>query len=465
MRFTTTVMLAGLCACAVQPAKAQAAAQPAAERPVGYPQDPPSVGPALGAWGDIGGSRTWLWGRGINYNLSYIGDFLGNPTGGIRQGGAYDGSIQFSLDADLAKLAGWSGATLRASAFNIQGKGLTSNVGSLMTITNAEATPTWRLFEFWVEQSFLDQKMSLRVGQLAIDSVFWVSQNAGLFISGTFGWPTINGIDMPAGAPAYPLAGPAALWRWTASDNLTVSAGIYTGDPAGNSCLQDNPQNCNRYGMPRFAGTLAIAEATYSYGDAKDLASLPGTIKLGAWYNSNRFDNLRIAADGLPLADPASDGIARRNRGDWGVYGVLDQTVYRLPGSESGGVGIFMRGGVSPGSHNLINFYVDAGVSLNGLIASRPNDTFGVAVAYAGISPDAQLADRDTFYFTGTYTPTRRYEALIEATYQAQIAPGWTIQPDIQYVINPGGRTLNPYDPAQLIKNALIVGVRTSIRY
>ena len=60
----------------------------------------------------------------------------------------------------------------------------------------------------------------------------------------------------------------------------------------------------------------------------------------------------------------------------------------------------------------------------------------------------------------------RSSEALIEVTYQAQIVPGWTVQPDFQYVFRPGGNIANARDPAgAAIKDAAVFGLRTTIRY
>jgi len=49
------------------------------------------------------------------------------------------------------------------------------------------------------------------------------------------------------------------------------------------------------------------------------------------------------------------------------------------------------------------------------------------------------------------------YEIVIEVTYQAQITPWLVIQPDLQYIIHPGGTR----DPG----NALILGGRASITF
>ena len=56
-------------------------------------------------------------------------------------------------------------------------------------------------------------------------------------------------------------------------------------------------------------------------------------------------------------------------------------------------------------------------------------------------------------------------ETFVEATYQVQVLPWWQIQPDIQYVVNPGGGLANPNDPTQKIKNELVIGLRTNITF
>jgi porin len=44
--------------------------------------------------------------------------------------------------------------------------------------------------------------------------------------------------------------------------------------------------------------------------------------------------------------------------------------------------------------------------------------------------------------------------------------PGWTIQPDFQYIFHPGRHIANPFDPTgAAIPNAAVVGVRTTINY
>ena len=59
---------------------------------------------------------------------------------------------------------------------------------------------------------------------------------------------------------------------------------------------------------------------------------------------------------------------------DWGIYGIIDQLVWRVPGSEDPkGVGVFARVIGAPIDRNLVDFYADGGITFTGMIpgASR----------------------------------------------------------------------------------------------
>ena len=48
-------------------------------------------------------------------------------------------------------------------------------------------------------------KLAVKVGQLAADTEFILSEGGGFFLNGTWGWPSITAADLPSGGPAYPL--------------------------------------------------------------------------------------------------------------------------------------------------------------------------------------------------------------------------------------------------------------------
>jgi len=424
----------------------------------------PSLPPELA---DPGGTRAALAAKGIQFQLNYIGEVLGDVAGGMRQGSIYDNRLELCIDADLEKLFGWQGAALHANGYEIGGNGLSrSYVGNLLTVSNIEALSTTRLYEAWFEQKLDGDKIAVRIGQLGADTEFLMSTYAGLFINGTFGWPNITASDLPSGGPAYPLATPSIRLKLTPSDQFAFLLGLFDGDPAGPG--SGNPQERDLNGV-NFRVTdppLLIGEGQYSYNLNPD-AGLAGTVKLGTWTHFGTFADERFDTAGLPLASPASNGIAQRLSGDYGVYSVIDQMIYHLPGDDPAkGVGVFVRISASPDDRNLVSFYADAGINFNGVIASRPNDSFGLGLAYARISDSVSAAEEDAVYFSGVQRPVQDYEAALELTYQAQIVPGWTIQPDFQYIFHPGRHIANPFDPTgAAIPNAAVVGVRTTINY
>lgn len=430
-----------------------------------------SIQGSLGPYGDPGGLRSFLLGKGVSYSLTYIGESFGNATGGSRRGGIYEGRLDFQFDADLEKLMGWQGATFHTNLYQIHGTGLSRYyVNNFITVSAIEALPSSRLYELWLDQKLFDGQLSLKVGQIAADTEFAVSQTGTLFINSTFGWPNIMAVVIPSGGPIYPLAVPAVRARYVPNQNFSLQIGVFDGDPAGPPRIDNDPdpQRRNRTGTNFRTNdpALVIAEAAYAYNIAKGDPGEPGTVTLGGWYHFGRSNSLRFDTAGGRLADVASTSIARRFRGDSGIYGIIDQTIYREPDDQNDGASVFLRMSGSPTDRNLLDFYVDAGIAYKGLLPGRSDDTVGVAYALSRISRSARGFDTDSIFLTGIASPRRSSEAVIEATYQAVLGPGVTLQPDFQYVFRPSGGIANPRDPSgSRIRNAAVFGLRGIIRY
>ncbi len=141
--------------------------------------------------------------------------------------------------------------------------------------------------------------------------------------------------------------------------------------------------------------------------------------------------------------------------------------LWRLPGGSDRGLSFFLRGTASPSDRNLISLYADGGFTFKGPIASRPDDTMGLGFAFGRVSPQAAAYDRDVATMTGVPTPIRDFEAAIELTYQWELGKDWFIQPDLQYILHPGGNIPNPLVPSSTppIPNALVFGMRTIMRF
>ena len=430
-----------------------------------------SIQDGLGPYGDPGGLRSFLLGKGIAYSLTYIGESFGNATGGARRGAIYEGRLDFQFDADLDRLMGWQGATFHSNLYQIHGTGLSRYfVDNVITVSAIEALPASRLYELWVDQKLFGDQLSLKVGQIASDTEFAVSQTGTLFINSTFGWPNIMAVVLPSGGPIYPLATPAVRAKYVPNRNFSLQVGVFDGDPAGpaRAGASPDPQRRNRTGTNFRTNdpALVIAEAAYAYGIEAQGGTEPGTVTLGGWHHFGRFDALRTDRAGRSLADPASSGLARRFRGDSGLYAMIDQTLYREPNDPNDGASAFVRVSSAPTDRNLIDLYLDAGLAYKGLLPGRSDDTMGVAFALSRFSRGARGFDTDAILLGAGTGPRRSSEAVLEATYQAVLAPGVTVQPDVQYVFRPGGGIANPRDAeGRRIRNAAVFGLRATIRY
>jgi porin len=397
--------------------------------------------------GDLGGIRTAFAAAGLALGASYVGETLGVVSGGVKRGFIFEGQVALSLDADLETVASWRGATAHVSAFDLHGRGPSADFlgGNLMDVSNIEARREARLYTLWLEQSLADGRVAVRAGQLAADDEFLISDTAGNLLNGTFGWPTLTAADTIQGGAAYPLAAPGMRVRARPLRDVTLLAGVFAGNPGGEGCAGD-PQICNKHGTTFSLSDGALWMAELQLAAKLGASELPGTYKFGAWRETGAFPNQRTGA--------------KDRHGDYGVYAVGDQMVWRVPGDGERGLSVFLRGGAAPDDRNFVSWYVDGGFGFKGPVEGRPDDVASFGVAYAGISDDASARDR----LAGLLTPVRDYEAAIELTYSVRLRPGWTVQPDLQYVIHPGGNVAHPLRTGT-VADALVLGLRTAITF
>jgi porin len=453
-------------AAGVKPAPAANAADAAA------PAAPTGLWRRSNLFGDMGGLRPLLGNYGVTLGLQETSEYLRNLSGGTQRGGAYDGVTQIGLGVDTEKAFGLKGGQLNVSAFQIHGNGITArNLSTLQSASGAEAEATTRLWELWYQQSLLNGNVDVKIGQQSLDQEFIVSQYAAAFMNATFGWPVLPAADLPAGGPAYPLSSLGARLRAKLSDSVTILGGVFDGNPAGG--IDGDPQKRNRHGtnFNLRSGALLIGEVQYSINQPPANASdpqpagLPGTYKLGFWYNTERFADQRYDRNGLPLANPASDGVAASHRGNYSIYAVADQMMWRPSADSPQSLGVFARVMGAPGDRNAVGFAADAGVVLKAPFKGRDNDSAGLAIGYANVGSHASGFDRDTASFTTPGYPVRSAETVIEATYQYQVAPWWAVQADFQYFFRPGGGIPNPNGGGARIGNEAVVGVRTVVAF
>lgn len=423
--------------------------------------------------GDMWGLRQRLGQAGMTLQVQETSEILGNVSGGRKRGTVYDGLTTATLQLDTQRAFGWQGGTFNVSGLQIHGRNLSAtNLLSLQTASGITATPATRLWELWYQQKFgADGDTDLRIGQQSLDQEFMVSQNALVFVNTMFGWPMVPSADLPGGGPAYPLSALGARGRVRLDDRWTALLGAFNGNPASNRTGDSQSVNRSGTGFPLNGGALFIGELQYSYPGPNSVLypdqpePKARSYRVGFWYHNAGFDDLRYDTQGNSLASSASTGVARAHRGNFSLYAVADQIVWQDPTELDRTLSAFLRVmGTPQTDRNLVDFSLNAGLVVREPILHRDDDIFGIGIGYAHVSRRAAGFDRDSAA-SGDYVPTRSGEAFIELTYQYQVAPWLQLQPDFQYVFNPGGGLADPDRPRRRIRDEAVLGLRSIIQF
>jgi porin len=231
--------------------------------------------------------------RGVKFAATYIGEALGNASGGFKRGSVYEGRLNLAVDVDFEKLADVRDVTFHANMFQIHGGGLSRGaLLNFMDVSGIEALPSTRLYEAWFERKW-GTKLALRAGQLAADTEFMTAKYTDVFTNASLGWPAGLSLNLPSGGPSPPLAAVGARLRAEITDNLTVLGAVFNGDSAGPGA--DDPQLRNRYGVNFRVNDppLVLGEAQFLWNGKKGDPGLDGKFKLGAWRHFGVFRDQR----------------------------------------------------------------------------------------------------------------------------------------------------------------------------
>jgi porin len=381
-----------------------------------------------GATGSWFGLRQALVDRGITPTVTYVADLMGNPVGGQRRGVAYAGQLEAELTINLEKLAGLKGLTFNTSVNWASGTDLSKDdIGNFFIVSQAFAGEQVRLYTFYLEQSLFDGQLEIKLGRFAPGDDF-LSWPDYTFLVNIALNPAIYAtqVNVP-GFTASPIGTWAGLVRVKPVESLYAMTGVYYSDPSRNLV---NTAGTDFGFTGTSTGFLGMGEIGYRHNQAEGDTGLPGTLRVGAYYDSNVFPKL-------------SDSKLRR-RGNWGAYLLVDQVVYR-EGARGSGQGLVLGGSfvVAPDqSTNTIPYFAALGAVYRGLLPRRDKDALAFAAYYGVFSRDL---------------PGQNSETVLELTYTLALTPWLTVQPDIQYVINPGGRSS--------VKNAVVIGAQISITF
>ncbi len=374
------------------------------------------------ATGDWMGVRPFLEDHGFTLEASYEADYFYNLRGGLNtsNAGAYTGLFILALTVDTAKADLWEGGTFFLNFQEIHGRDISArHVGDLQGLNSNASDPRTQLAEYWYQHSLFEDRLRFKLGKMDANADFGVVEYALEFINSSAGLKPI----MPI--PQYPDPAMGAAVLVEPFDWVYAAAGVFDANAKGSRTGFDTAFHGPNHSVTLFETGL---RPSFTLGQQV----LPGTYRVGGWYHSGEWEVI-----------PRSrfDWRSRTRRGNAGLYGSADQLVYREnPDVEDDtqGLGVFLKFGWAPSAYNEISQFYGFGGQYTGLIPTRDADVTGLGVFHAHLSGRIQSLE------------SRHSETAIELFHKVQLTPFFSIKPDVQYIVNPGGDG----------RDAIVAGVR-----
>jgi porin len=384
--------------------------------------------------GDWGGTRSRLEDEGVKFDFNDIGDFLTDVTGDQSHHATYFGRFRAGVDLDLNKLTG-NDAEFYATAIYQYGRNLSGDYLHTNTLTSSIAgIESLRMDQFWYKQWLFDHKFAFTIGQIATVNYFGATDFFDILFNDELGYAP-NAL-FSTRQPFSPAGKPGVMF-W--QDLSAITPGLYT--QAGVFVGSDNfyrPDSNGVYYEDDF--NHGITEAV-EVGYKEQNTVYDGVYKLGANGAEEHFTDL---ATGQPV------------RNDYNIYAIVEKTVFRPMGTDGKidtkkGLDMLFEFVGEPGDRNPLQYEFTMGGRYTGLIPGRPTDKVGFGLIYSDNSDSASAASQ----LAGGSSLVG--ETTLEADYQYNPAPWLSIQPDVQYIIDPSG--------IQTRDNIVVLGLRTIVRF
>jgi porin len=341
---------------------------------------------------------------GLSFEIVYLQDMFWNTRGGINTSdlGEYPRLLGLHLELDTAKAGLWENGTFFVSLEHHSGHSPTERTaGDWQVLDNIDAERRNQVSEFWYKHSFLDSRLWLKLGKMEANADFSSIESGLEFIHSSAGLiPTVP-------IPSYPDQDWGAVIGADPVDWFGCKFGVYQGEIDGGRSVGHTLDN--------LRGPMVIVEPSFKYR----LEELPGSVNIGAWWNGRDFDAFH------------RNGQRHETRGKaWGWYAFAEQGLWKEnpdAADDGQGIGLFAQYGWAPKDRFEVEDYLGGGLRWQGAIPTRDDDVLGLGAF--------------TVFFSDRADYREHTETAIELFYKARITGWLALQPDLQYITNPGGDT------------------------
>ena len=400
--------------------------------------------------GDWGGLRGRLYDAGVEVFAFENSIFNGNVSGGIHPGHATIVSDFFAgMKFDLEKLAGWKGGLFVVSGIDRAGEDLTNKyVGSTYSVQQMVGGQRPFLYQVYLQQKLSEKKVTLKLGRFSASDDF----NASPF----YGYSLNNGINgdirnvlFDTRFSAYPFPVWAATVFYDPTPELNFKLGLFQTSKG----MFDNTKHGLDWSIRGEDGYTAILELGWSPqffeqsvslgqssgkdGSASVLKGMQGHYHVGVTFSQWDF---------YPRFGGGFDDHS------YGFYAHGDQMVYQeAPGSDEG-LYLFVASGYYPQTEiSIVPFQINAGLHYKGLFPTRGDDRTILHFIYGHLSDDYARSVR----VPGGHSAES--EKVLEFGHRFQVTKWSYFQPDLQYVIDPGGTGDIP--------DAVVIGAQMGVTF
>ena len=395
--------------------------------------------------GDWGGERTKLEKEGVSFDFNDIGDFLTDVSGSQTHHATYFGRFRASTDIDFNKLAGFDGEFF-ASGIWQYGRNLSGDYLHVNTLTSSIAgEESERIDQLWYQQGFFNSMLKIKLGQVAAVNEFGATDFFDILFNDELGYAP-NAIFntkqpfSPAGKPGVVIWGDLS----SITPGLYVKTGVFT--------AYNNPYRPDSNGV--------------YYKDDFD-HGMAGSFEIGYKEQNTVYDGVyKVGANATPDVRYTNAATGQLYHGDYNAYFIAEKTVYHPESLNSDpkdmksmkesvdtkkGLDLLFEFVGEPGDRNPLGYEATFGARYTGLLPDRPDDKIGAGLIYSDNSNSA----------SDEYVNETRGglggETTIELDYQYNPAPWLSIQPDVQYIFDPGGDSSR--------SDIAVLGLRTIVKF
>lgn len=370
--------------------------------------------------------------RGFTLSAAYTADFLRNASGGLKVGNTYLDNLDLTIEVDGERAFGMPGLEVRLHGlYNNANRFSERFAGDALVVSNIDGPRAVRLYEAWAQWTFANEATSVRAGLYDLNSEFDVSDARGALINSSFGVGhdlSQSGVNGPSIFPSTSLA---LRVSHTFAKHWTVLAAALDGVPGD----PDAPAR-TRIDLNRHDGALFVVEAQRTPVSSSRLTKLA----IGAWEYSETFERIDDRILGI---EP------QRKAASKGAYALADFMLWQDDARSGRRLEAFARVGTARDAVNAFGNSSQAGIIVRQPFRVAAEESLGLAITSARTGAAYRRAR------SAIGAAVADAETVVELTYRRAVTPWLVVQPDMQYILNPGAdRTL---------RNALVLFLRVEL--